>query len=112
MSFFGVKYPYTSQQQLNLDWIMDHVANLIPLVRLPALAGDQYSDVLTMIDLKAQEIPKGVTILQMGAPDDPLARQCMVILNKSDDDNMIGFVVAYPGDISINGLCKIGGVWD
>ena len=111
MSFFGIKYPYTTQQQLNLDWIMDHVANLVPIEHVPPLAGDDYGDALDMIDFKALEIPKGFSVMVAGTPDDPLDRQCACLLMKADDDNIIGFVLGFSANIQINGLHKSGGVW-
>lgn len=109
--FLGIKFPYMTTQQLNLDWLLDRVANMPEIVHVPALAGDDIGDVMDMIDLKALEIPKGFSFMQAGQPDDALDRQCLCLIFKADNDNMIGMVFGYSSNIGWNGLRKEAGVW-
>ena len=109
--FNNIKFPFMSMQQLNLDWLLEHIANMPVIVHVPALAGDDYDDVLDMIDLKALEIPKGFSIMVAGIPDDPVDRQCACLLLKADDDNIMGFMMGFSGNIQLNGMQKSGGVW-
>lgn len=106
-----IKFPYFNMQQLNLDWLMEHIGNMPEIVHVPALAGDDLSDVADMIDLKALEIPKGFSIMQAGLLDDPLDRQCAALLFKADNDNIIGFVMGFSANILLNGVHKEAGVW-
>ena len=106
-----IKFPYFNMQQLNLDWLMDHIARMPEIVHVAALAGDDLSDVMDMIDLKALEIPKGFSFLQCGQLDDPLDRQCICLILKADNDNLIGMVFGYSANIGWNGLRKEAGVW-
>ena len=109
--FQGIKFPYMTMQQLNLDWLMEHIANMPEIVYVAALAGDDLSDVMDMIDLKALEIPKGFSFMQAGQLDDPLDRQCLCLIFKADNDNIIGFVMGHSANIGLNGLKKEAGVW-
>lgn len=106
-----IKFPYFNMQQLNLDWLLDHIANMPEIVHVPALAGDDLSDVMDMIDLKALEIPKGFCFMQAGLLDDPLDRQCLCLIFKADNDNIIGFVMGHSANIGLNSLKKEAGVW-
>lgn len=106
-----IKFPYFNMQQLNLDWLLDHIANMPEIVHVPALAGDDLSDVMDMIDLKALEIPKGISFMQAGLLDDPLDRQCAAILFKADNDNIVGFAMGHSANIDLNRLKKEAGVW-
>lgn len=106
-----IKFPYFNMQQLNLDWLLDHISNMPEIVHVPALAGDDLSDVMDMIDLKALEIPKGFCFMQAGLLDDPLDRQCICLILKADNDNIIGMVFGYSSNIGWNGLRKEAGVW-
>ena len=109
--FLGIKFPYMTTQQLNLDWLLDRVANMPEIVHVPALAGDDIGDVMDMIDLKALDIPKGFSFMQAGQPDDALDRQCLCLIFKADKDNIIGFVMGHSANINLNGLKKEAGVW-
>ena len=106
-----IKFPYFNMQQLNLDWLLEHISNMPMIVHVPALAGDDLPDVADMIDLKALEIPKGFSFMQAGQLDDPLDRQCLCLIFKADNDNIIGFVMGYSANIGLNGLRKEAGVW-
>ena len=106
-----IKFPYFNMQQLNLDWLLDHIANMPEIVHVPALAGDDLDDVMDMIDLKALEIPKGFCFMQAGLIDDPLDRQCLCLIFKADNDNIIGFVMGHSANIALNGMKKEAGVW-
>lgn len=106
-----IKFPYFNMQQLNLDWLMDHIANMPEIIHVAALAGDDLSDVMDMIDLKALEIPKGISLMQTGQLDDPISRQCAALLFKVDNDNIIGMVMGLSADININMIKKEAGVW-
>lgn len=106
-----IKFPYFNMQQLNLDWLMEYIGNMPQIVHVPALAGDDMSDVADMIDLKALEIPKGISFMQAGQLDDPLERQCMCLIFKNDNDNIILMVFSQSVNIGINGMQKQAGVW-
>lgn len=106
-----IKFPYFNMQQLNLDWLMEHIANMPKIVHVPALAGDDLSDVCDMIDYHALDIPKGICFMQAGQLDDPLDRQCAAILFKADNDNIIGFAMGFSANILLNMLHKEAGVW-
>lgn len=106
-----IKFPYFNMQQLNLDWILDRVRNMPMIVQLPLLAGDDYSDVLDMIDYKAQDIPRGVNFAIMGTPEDPIVQQCCCLIYKIDDDNLIGFMLGLSSNIGVNVFQKVAGVW-
>lgn len=106
-----IKFPFMNMQQLNLDWLLDHVANMPEIVHVPALAGDQLSDVSDMVDLKALEIPKGVCFMKAGIQDDPLDRQAVCWIFKVDNDNILLFVMGFSSDIGFYGLTKNAGVW-
>ena len=106
-----IKFPYFNMQQLNLDWLMEHISNMQQIVHVPALAGDDLSDVADMIDLKALEIPKGISFMQAGQLDDPFDRQCMCLIFKNDNDNIITMVFSQSANIGIYGITKTAGVW-
>lgn len=106
-----IKFPYFNMQQLNLDWLLEHISNMPMIVHVPALAGDDVSDVMDMIDLKALEIPKGFSFMQAGLLDDPIDRQCLCLIFKADNDNIIGFVMGHSANINLNGIKKEAGVW-
>ena len=106
-----IKFPYFNMQQLNLDWLMERIANMPTIVHVPALAGDDLSDVADMIDLKALEIPKGISFMQAGQLDDPFERQCMCLIFKNDNDNIAVMVFSQSTNIGIYGIMKQAGVW-
>lgn len=106
-----IKFPYFNMQQLNLDWLMEHIGNMPQIVHVPALAGDDLSDVADMIDLKALEIPKGISFMQAGQLDDPFERQCMCLIFKNDNDNIAVMVFSQSANIGIYGMMKQSGVW-
>lgn len=106
-----VKFPYFNMQQLNLDWLMDHVSNMVEIIKLPALAGDDLQDVEDMIDLKALEIPKTICFINCGLPDDPVDRRCAALIFKIDNDNMIVFAMGMSANIGVNVIKKEAGVW-
>lgn len=106
-----IKFPYFNAQQLNLDWLMDHIANMPEIIHLPALAGDDLSDVKDMIDLKALEIPKAICFVECGVHDDSIDRRCACLLFKIDNDNMVGFVMGMSANIAVNPIFKESGVW-
>lgn len=106
-----IKFPYFNMQQLNLDWLLEHISNMPMIVHVPALAGDDLPDVMDMIDLKALEIPKGFSFMQAGLLDDPIDRQCLCLIFKADNDNIISFVMGHSANIGLNGLKKEAGVW-
>ena len=106
-----IKFPYFNMQQLNLDWLLDHIANMPEIVHVPALAGDDLTDVADMIDLKALEIPKGISFMQAGQLDDPMERQCMCLIFKNDNDNIIVLAFSQSSNIGIYGISKTAGVW-
>lgn len=106
-----IKFPYFNMQQLNLDWLLDHIANMPEIVHVPALAGDDLSDVADMIDLKALEIPKGISFMQAGQLDDPIERQCAALIYKNDNDNIVCLAFGQSANIGIYGMMKQAGVW-
>ena len=106
-----IKFPYFNMQQLNLDWLLDHIAKMPEIVHVPALAGDDLSDVADMIDLKALEIPKGISFMHAGQLDDPLERQCACFIFKNDNDNIAVLAFSQSANIGIYGLMKQSGVW-
>lgn len=106
-----IKYPYFNMQSLNLDWLMDRIANMPEIVQVPALAGTNLSDVEDMLDMKALEIPKTLSFVKCGVHDDPMERQCLVILFKIDNDNMAGLCFGFTPDISFQAIYKEGGSW-
>lgn len=106
-----IKFPYFNMQQLNLDWLMERVAKTPEIIQLPALAGDDLSDVADMVDLKALEIPKGICFINCGLPDDPIDRRCAAWIFKIDNDNLILFVMGMSSNINIYGMRKDAGVW-
>lgn len=106
-----IKYPFFNMQQLNLDWLMDHIANMPEIIHLPAPAGDDLSDLQDMIDMKALEIPKAICFVECGVHDDPMERRCACLLFKIDNDNMIGIAFGMSGNIGINPIYKESGVW-
>lgn len=105
------RFPYFNMQQLNLDWLMDHIKNMPEIVHVPALAGDSLSDVTDMIDAKALEIPKGISFVEYGLIDDPYNRRAMVLLFKLDNDNMIGLAFGMSAGIGVTPIQKETGVW-
>ena len=106
-----IKFPYFNMQQLNLDWLMERVSHTPEIIQLPALAGDDLSDVHDMIDLKALDIPKAICFINCGLHDDPQDRRCAVLLFKIDNDNMIGMVMGLSANIGINVIMKVAGAW-
>lgn len=107
----NIKFPFFNMQQLNLDWLMDHIANMPEIVHLPALAGDDLQDVADMVDAKALEIPKGICFLEFGLKDDPLDRQACALVFKVDNDNLRVFVMGMSANIDFFGMHKDAGVW-
>lgn len=106
----NIKFPYFNTQQLNLDWLMDHIKNMPEIVHVAALAGESLSDLQDMIDLKALEIPKGISFLQCGHLDDPVTRQCAALIFKVDNDNLAGISLGVSG-IGIQPFMKEAGDW-
>lgn len=106
-----IKFPYFNMQQLNLDWLMDHIARMPEIIHVPALAGNDLQDVSDMIDAKALEIPKTFCFVDFGLPDDDIYKRCMVFLYKFDNDNMIGFTMCMDSNIGVNVIVKEAGVW-
>ena len=106
-----IKFPYFNMQQLNLDWLMERIAKSPEIIKLPALAGDDLSDVQTMIDLKALDIPKGICFIECGLPDDPVDRRCACLIYKLDNDNLIGFAMGLSVNIGVNVIAKANGEW-
>ena len=106
-----IKFPYMNMQQLNLDWLMEHIANMPEIVHVPALTGDQLSDVCDMIDREALVIPKGMSYMQAGVLDDPLDRQCVVWIFKADNDNIRALALGFSSDIGVWFISKDTGVW-
>lgn len=106
-----IKFPYMNMQQMNLDWLLEHIANMPEIVHVAALAGDDLSDVADMIDLKALEIPKGMSFLQCGQLDDPFDRQCICWIWKEDNDNLRVFVMGMSANIGIYAINKDAGTW-
>lgn len=109
--FNSIKFPFMNMQQLNLDWLLEHVSHMPEIVQLPALAGDDMSDLKDMIDAKSLDIPKGMCFIKCGELDDILDRQCVAWIFKVDIDNILGFVMGFSANITINGIAKTGGVW-
>lgn len=109
--FTGIKFPYFNMQQLNLDWLMERISKSPEIIKLPALAGDDLSDVSTMIDYKALEIPKGICFIECGLPDDPEDRRCACLIYKIDNDNIIVFAMGFSANIAANVMFKQAGAW-
>ena len=107
----NIKFPFLSMQQLNLDWTMERIAKTPEIIQLPALAGDDLSDVMDMIDLKALDIPKAICFINCGLHDDPQDRRCAVLLFKIDNDNMIGLAMGMSANIGVNVIAKVSGAW-
>lgn len=106
-----IKFPYFNMQQLNLDWLMERVSHTPEIIQLPALAGDDLTDVQDMIDLKALDIPKAICFVNCGLHDDPQDRRCAVLLFKIDNDNMIGLAMGMSANIGVNVIMKVAGAW-
>lgn len=106
-----IKFPFMNMQQLNLDWLLEHVSHMPEIIQLPALAGDDLSDLMDMIDAKSLDIPKNICFIRCGLPDDPLDRRCAALLFKADNDNIVGIALGFSANIAINVIGKIGGVW-
>ena len=106
----NIKFPYFNTQQLNLDWLMDHIARMPEIIHVAALAGDSLSDLQDMIDLKALEIPKGISFLQCGHLDDPIDRQAAALIFKVDNDNIAGLALGV-NSINVFPFLKDGGAW-
>lgn len=104
-----IKYPFLNMQQLNLDWLLEHISHMPEIVQLPALAGDTLADVKNMIDYKELDIPKDICFLRCGLQDDNLSRRCAVLLFKEDIDNMAGIVIS--SELGIQSIVKKAGVW-
>jgi hypothetical protein len=109
--FGNIKFPYFNMQQLNLDWTMERISKTPEIIQLPALAGDDLSDVQDMIDLKALDIPKAICFINCGLHDDPQDRRCAVLLFKIDNDNMVGLVFGMSDNIDVTSIRKESGVW-
>lgn len=106
-----IKFPYFNMQQLNLDWLMERIAKSPEIIKLPALAGDDLSDVQNMIDYKALDIPKGICFIDCGLADDPLERRCACLIYKVDNDNLIALTMGMSVNIGVNVIVKSNGVW-
>ena len=104
-----IKYPYFNMQQLNLDWMLEHISHMPEIVQLPALAGDTLTDVTDMIDYKELDIPKDICFLRCGLQDDNLTRRCAVLLFKEDIDNMAGIVMS--SELGVQTIVKKAGGW-
>lgn len=107
----NIKFPYFNMQQLNLDWMLEKMAEMPVIVSVPVLAGDDLSDVVNMIDYKAQDIPRGICFMLAGTQDDPNDRRCACLLFKMDDDNIVGLAMSVSGNIGVWAITKVGGVW-
>lgn len=105
-----IKFPFMNMQQLNLDWLLEHVSHMPEIVQLPALAGDDLDDLKDMIDAKALDIPKTICFIRCGLRDDDIARQAAALLLKIDNDNIVGIAFAI-SNISVQPIMKDAGVW-
>lgn len=108
--FDRIKFPFMNMQQLNLDWLLEHVSHMPEIVPLPALAGDDLSDLQDMIDAKSLDIPKTICFIRCGLRDDDIARQAAALLLKIDNDNIVGIAFAI-SNISVTPIMKDAGVW-
>ena len=106
-----IKFPFMNMQQLNLDWLLEHVSHMPEIVQLPALAGDDLSDVQDMIDAKSLDIPKTICFIRCGLPDDNMERQCAALIFKIDNDNIMGLVMGLSANINVVSIIKKAGVW-
>ena len=112
MRFFNnVKFPYATTQELNLDWIMERIALIPYAVHTPAMAGTELWTVAELIDQKAQEIPKGISVVECGGDADAPDHRAACLIYKIDNDNLIGFCLSMSGDIGVQVLSKNGGEW-
>ena len=106
-----IKFPFMNMQQLNLDWLLEHVSHMPEIVQLPALAGDDLSDLMDMIDMKELDIPKNICFIRCGLPDDPIDRRCSALLFKADNDNIVGIALGFSANIGVWVIKKEAGVW-
>lgn len=106
-----IEYPYFNSQQLNLDWVMEHIRNNV--VKVPAIAftGSDVSAVETVIDNAGDSIPVGFSVVMLGADGDSAERCACVLLYKLDNDNMRGIAMSMSTEIGIANIMKTGGEW-
>lgn len=105
-----IKFPFMNMQQLNLDWLLEHVSHMPEIVQLPALAGDDLSDLQDMIDAKSLDIPKTICFIRCGLRDDDIARQAAALLFKIDNDNIVGIALGI-NNITVTPIMKDAGAW-
>ena len=106
-----ISFPYFNTQQLNLDWVMEHISNNV--VKVPAIAftGSGVLAVETVIDNSGDSIPNGFIVVMLGADGDSAERCACVLLYKIDNDNMCGIAMSMASEIGITNIIKRGGVW-
>ena len=91
----AIRFPFTSMQQLNLDWIMEFIKNCLVGVQLPALLS--YATFGDTIDVHMNEIPVGPSLLVFGdAGTDPIANCAMAFCFKKDSVNCFVRLWGYP----------------
>lgn len=105
-----IKFPFMNMQQLNLDWLLEHVSHMPEIVQLPALAGDDLSDLQDMIDAKSLDIPKTICFIRCGLLDDDIDRQAAAMIFKIDNDNIAGLAFGF-NNIGVYPIMKDAGVW-
>ena len=106
------KYPFLTNQQLNLDWIMEKVASAVPTVTLPALSDDQMSTLQQAIDYNQLDIPENFSFIIFGGPLDDFTKRACVMCYKLSSDNMIITAMAFSADYGPYGQAvKYEGVW-
>lgn len=106
-----ISYPYFNSQQLNLDWVMEHISNNV--VKVPAIAftGSDVSAVESVIDNSGDSIPNGFNVVMLGADGDSAERCACVLLYKIDNANMRGIAMSMSPEIGVVNIMKTGGVW-
>lgn len=106
-----INFPYFNTQQLNLDWVMEHISNNVTKVPAIAFTGSDVSAVETVIDNAGDSIPVGFSVVMLGADGDSSERCACVLLYKLDDDNMRGIAMSMSTEIGIVNIMKTGGMW-
>lgn len=107
-------FPYFDMQQLNLDWLLETIANMqtafCPLVHIDTVSEDSDDGIINVLSNNTDNIPLGVSFIHSGKETD--AVQFFVLFFRVNDENGFGYIMFHNSEnISINQVYMEDGVW-
>lgn len=108
------KFPYFTEQQLNLDWLLEKVSLLersaIGQVDIEMLNDDADYAVIAALNRYKDKIPLGASVIHLGRYTDQT--QIFIMFCRADDQRGHGSIIySTSSNISINGIELDDGVF-